>query len=441
MKKLIYLLLALASATAIQAQFITTNPASTPVTLGSDLDFSAGKVIKFATVPTIKSFGSGNLALGASAFLSGTSGSNNTAVGQGSAQNSTSGNNNSYFGWLSGFSASGNDNSAVGRAALASNSGSGNAAVGYNSGGSNTGSQNVFIGQEAGQNNTGNSNVFIGVQAGPANTGIGNTFVGYASGQNHTTGLGNLFLGAYSGSTNASRIQATALGYNTKVEQDYAIAIGEAGNNLVKVGIGTSTPTDKLHVNGSVRFQGLPTDAPGGTAVQYLVADATGKVYIYTGTAPARIGTPEGTTAGLPNSFNENWTLKNDYLYNKNKKGIIIGEGISSLPKGYGMYVTDGILTEKVKVAIKNSSDWADYVFNKDYKKMTLAEVEKFININKHLPNIPSAAEMVSEGNDLAKTDAKLLEKIEELTLYMIEMKKENTQMKRQINTLKRKLK
>jgi predicted RNase H-like nuclease (RuvC/YqgF family) len=68
---------------------------------------------------------------------------------------------------------------------------------------------------------------------------------------------------------------------------------------------------------------------------------------------------------------------------------------------------------------------------------MSLGEVEQFIKANHHLPNVPSAAEMVNEGNDLGKTDAKLLEKIEELTLYMIELKKENETLKKELAALK----
>ncbi|PAC31947.1 hypothetical protein [Flectobacillus sp. BAB-3569] len=60
---------------------------------------------------------------------------------------------------------------------------------------------------------------------------------------------------------------------------------------------------------------------------------------------------------------------------------------------------------------------------------------------HQHLPNIPSAAEMVISGNDLHQTDTKLLEKIEELTLYMIELKKENQQMKQEIESLKKRQK
>ena len=108
---------------------------------------------------------------------------------------------------------------------------------------------------------------------------------------------------------------------------------------------------------------------------------------------------------------------------------------------GYKLFVDQGILTEKVKVAVAGSAQWADHVFHQNYKLMPLEQVEQFIQQNKHLPNIPSAAEMVKEGNDLGKTDAKLLEKIEELTLYLIEIKKEherqNAAQQKEIETLK----
>ena len=75
---------------------------------------------------------------------------------------------------------------------------------------------------------------------------------------------------------------------------------------------------------------------------------------------------------------------------------------------------------------------WADYVFKKDYKLMPLEELEKFVATNNHLPNIPSAQEVTQKGLDLGSVQAKQMEKIEELTLYIIELnKKIETQDKR----------
>lgn len=101
---------------------------------------------------------------------------------------------------------------------------------------------------------------------------------------------------------------------------------------------------------------------------------------------------------------------------------------------GYKLFVAEGILTERVKVAVNGSTAWADYVFDKNYELMPLEQVESFITEHKHLPGVPSTAEMQKEGNDLGKTDAKLLEKIEELTLYIIELKKETTLLRTLIN-------
>lgn len=111
--------------------------------------------------------------------------------------------------------------------------------------------------------------------------------------------------------------------------------------------------------------------------------------------------------------------------------------GNVATPVGYKMYVEQGILTEKVKVAVASSPAWADYVFEADYKLKPLSEVEKFIDENNHLPNIPSADELVKEGLDLGKMQALQMEKIEELTLYLIEMKKEIEVLKNENIVLK----
>ncbi|MDV7697048.1 cell wall anchor protein [Chryseobacterium soli] len=79
------------------------------------------------------------------------------------------------------------------------------------------------------------------------------------------------------------------------------------------------------------------------------------------------------------------------------------------------------IVAKEVEV---KANVWADYVFKKDYKLKTLEEVEKHIEQKGHLPNIPSAKEVEKDGINLGEMDAKLLEKIEELTLYSIEQNK-----------------
>ena len=73
---------------------------------------------------------------------------------------------------------------------------------------------------------------------------------------------------------------------------------------------------------------------------------------------------------------------------------------------------------------VRVETGWSDFVFDKDYKLPTLQEVEDHINEHKHLPDIPSEAEVKENGVSLGEMQAKLLQKIEELTLYTIELNK-----------------
>lgn len=117
---------------------------------------------------------------------------------------------------------------------------------------------------------------------------------------------------------------------------------------------------------------------------------------------------------------------------------VAIGIADDNMPDGYRLYVADGILAERIKVALKDSGDWADYVFEEDYELMPLAEVEAFVKKNKHLPGLPSANEVAANGIDVAQMDAMLLQKIEELTLYMLELKKENEALRKELDELKK---
>jgi hypothetical protein len=80
---------------------------------------------------------------------------------------------------------------------------------------------------------------------------------------------------------------------------------------------------------------------------------------------------------------------------------------------------------------------WADFVFEDNYKLMPLEEVEKFVKKNKHLPDIPSEKEVKAKGLGLGEMQAKLLQKIEELTLYVIEQNKKLDGLQKEVNNLK----
>ena len=101
--------------------------------------------------------------------------------------------------------------------------------------------------------------------------------------------------------------------------------------------------------------------------------------------------------------------------------------GIGTTTPAEKLSVNGNIKCKQVEVTL---SGWSDFVFDEDYSLMPLAELESYISRNNHLPDVPSAEEVMTRGNNLGEMDAILLQKIEELTLYVIELKKENEQLK-----------
>ena len=112
-----------------------------------------------------------------------------------------------------------------------------------------------------------------------------------------------------------------------------------------------------------------------------------------------------------------------------------------------GNMTVNGKITckEELKVASINTKDVnvemsnaADYVFDENYDLKSLNEVESFVKENKHLPGMPSAAEMAENGMSVATMSNLLLEKVEELTLHMIRLEKENAALKAEVKSLKK---
>ncbi len=95
--------------------------------------------------------------------------------------------------------------------------------------------------------------------------------------------------------------------------------------------------------------------------------------------------------------------------------------GNATVPTGYKFAVAGKVICEEVKVKLA-SSGWPDYVFDQKYRLMPLNELKKFIDTNKHLPGIPAAAVVEKEGFEMGEMQRKLLEKVEELTLHILEL-------------------
>lgn len=111
---------------------------------------------------------------------------------------------------------------------------------------------------------------------------------------------------------------------------------------------------------------------------------------------------------------------------------------ISTIPQNlksaYSLFVKKGILSEDYSIAPVSS--WADFVFDNTYKLKPLSEVEKYIQTNKHLPDVPSEEEVSKEGYSQHDLNKALLQKIEELTLYVIKQDKEINALKTKIDEL-----
>ncbi|MHC0446377.1 hypothetical protein ACWA1F_13285 [Flavobacterium sp. 3-218] len=116
------------------------------------------------------------------------------------------------------------------------------------------------------------------------------------------------------------------------------------------------------------------------------------------------------------------WQRDGEFLYYNGNVGIGTASSNNKLD------VNGTIHSKEVKV---DMSDWSDFVFKKEYNLPTLEEVEKHITEKGYLENIPNEEEVLKNGINLGEMNAKLLQKIEELTLYIIEMKKEIELLKR----------
>jgi hypothetical protein len=107
---------------------------------------------------------------------------------------------------------------------------------------------------------------------------------------------------------------------------------------------------------------------------------------------------------------------------------IIIGSKDNNLITNFNGKIN----ANEIEVSLNS---WPDNVFMPEYKLMTLSEVEQFIKKHKHLPEIPSESEVIENGVELGDMNAKLLQKVEEPTLYVIDLKKEVEKLKTQQST------
>jgi hypothetical protein len=283
---------------------------------------------------------------------------------------------------------------------------------------------NTIYGNGVLDTNIGSYNTGIGYQTLRDNeTGCNNTAVGFGALLNNTIGLSNNAFGSNCLQQNTTGVNNCGFGF-------FALINNTTG--VYNCALGAYTLVNNITGNRNI---GIGNNAG--------LNNTSGSSNIYIGrNAGPSIATAESNKLYIANSSTTQPTVYGDFSANF----VSIGNNITLAKRdaiatagSYGLLVEKGILTEKLKVATISSADWADYVFESSYKLMALEEVEKFVKANKHLPNVPSADEMSKNGLDVVTSDSKLLEKIEELTLYMIEMNKEIKALKKENEQLKKK--
>ncbi len=403
--------------------------------------------------------GSNNSFFGWNAGGLNTTGRLNSFFGSGAGSSNTTGSANSFFGESAGqFNSEGQQNSFFGWGAGRDNTtGIGNAIFGYVAGAyGTTANANAFFGYAAGlHTSTGGSNSFFGFGAGNNNTtGGGNSFFGQNSGLSNTVELHNTLIGYWAdGATGVTN--TTAIGSRAKVTQSNSLVLGSINgvNDATadtKVGIGTTAPVSTLNVRSltnvsprgitneqyndgmdGVQFRGRKARGNSTTPASVQAGDVLGN-YVFDGHDGTAFGTgvqirpvtEEAWTSTAHGAYLALWTTPPGTITNLERLRITgagnVGIGITNPVEKLHV---DGSIRATGSIYSQPSPQMQvpDYVFQSGYSLMSIPELEKYIASEKHLPNVPAATEIRENGLNHTEFQLKLLEKIEELTLYTVQ--------------------
>ncbi len=295
----------------------------------------------------------------------------------------TGGFQNSNFGYNAGIVLTGNNNSFFGHFAGKKTT---------------SGNLNFFGGSYSGyENTTGHSNTALGYYSGYYNTsGYANVFIGRQSGFKTTTGSANTFLGAYAGLNNTTGTLNVFIGGST--------ATGNTtGSQNVCIGYGS----------GQTIGAGIGNVFIGSYSGQY--ATGSGKLYI------------DNSSTSSPLIYGD---FSTDIVAVNGRMGI----GTTNVDPTIALKVNGTVVAKEVLVTVNN---FPDFVFKKDYSLMPLKEVEAYIQKWSHLPSIPAEKQVLEDGLNLAEMNKLLLQKVEELTLYIIDQDKRIDDLEKKVNKRK----
>jgi hypothetical protein len=228
------------------------------------------------------------------------------------------------------------------------------------------------------------------------------------------------------------------------------------------VGIGTAAPATKLEVNGDMTFSSgaarnitvaQPSTSGNGSSLTIAAANGMigpsggasgGSLTLKAGSAWETVSGGSGVGGDVKlisggNLFTPQTQGGNIIFYTNNVNEAMrvnrwgfVSIGVSTPATGYLLTVGGKVICTELKV---QAMPFPDYVFDKSYRLSPLAEVEQHINEFKRLPGMPGACEIEDKGMDVGSMQTKLVEKIEELTLYVIEQQKQIDALKKQVSS------
>lgn len=198
------------------------------------------------------------------------------------------------------------------------------------------------------------------------------------------------------------------------------------------IGIGTEQPSHRLTVNGNMRVTSDVTfSALSGSGLRMVVVDSIGRfrTQALSSTNGQGLDSAAISRSFLPLSGG---TLAGPLQMTSATVTGNLGIGVTNPTE---RLVVNGNI--RAKRLIITQAGWPDYVFAADYKLRSIESLKSFIQENKHLPGVPSAEYIYNKGVDVGDVQAALLEKVEELTLYLIQQSEEINRLKKEVQTLK----
>jgi hypothetical protein len=212
-------------------------------------------------------------------------------------------------------------------------------------------------------------------------------------------------------------------------------------NSSNHTGLGTNDPLARLHVKGEAGIDEIAINS--GTAlssetaaIQFYSSALLGgggaaakKGFMLLDGDDIKVGTNSGNTAGR-------FIIRTDGADRifVDEAGIV-SIGTQTNAPGYKLRLGGKMICEEVKVKLQGN--WPDYVFDKHYKLPSFSELEKYIAANHHLPSFAPASDIQQNGFELGDMQKRLLEKVEELTLYILQLNNEIESLKKVISPVK----